>query len=415
MAYVYDDAGERVIKTGPQGETAYVNQFYVVRNREVATKHVFAGGSRLVSQLAAQPDENGVITTPTAGNSGQAPWGWLNSNAGGNNAGGTPFENDQYFYHPDHLGSSSYVTDIDGEIFQHVEYFRFGETFFQESSNTQRTPYLFTGKELDEEVGLYYFGARYYDPRTSVWQNPDPILASYMQGKPNDGVFEPVNLNLFAYVQNNPIIATDPSGESCRRINSNGIYCTRTKAYILFNWLGRHSYDTNYFAGLAMTVQLYGSTDLAPFGLGDGMTSDVKGAMRQISTAIWEHNVGIVVQMHNGEFDETGRTLETNLLMQEQNVLQGELDAIRSQNPTLYNKIIVQMNKNLNSPNILARNMFGSDQVFLQIVDNVRTSLGRDVDFANIQDRLLIGQALVAYIDNGGSINDTTYTQNGSE
>jgi len=89
MAYVYDDAGERVIKTGPQGETAYINQFYVLRNREVATKHVFAGGSRLVSQLAGQPDENGVITTPTAGNSGQVPWGWSNGNGNaGNNGNG---------------------------------------------------------------------------------------------------------------------------------------------------------------------------------------------------------------------------------------------------------------------------------------------------------------------------------------
>ena len=65
MAYVYDDAGERVIKTGPQGETAYVNQFYVVRNREVATKHVFAGGSRLVSQLAGQwlPNTQGRLVS----------------------------------------------------------------------------------------------------------------------------------------------------------------------------------------------------------------------------------------------------------------------------------------------------------------------------------------------------------------
>ncbi|WP_414709498.1 RHS repeat domain-containing protein [Ramlibacter sp.] len=44
-----------------------------------------------------------------------------------------------------------------------MEYFPFGETWVEESSNTQRTPYLFTAKELDEETGLYYFGARYYD------------------------------------------------------------------------------------------------------------------------------------------------------------------------------------------------------------------------------------------------------------
>ncbi len=42
----------------------------------------------------------------------------------------------------------------------------------EEASNTERTPYLFTSKELDRETGLYYVHHRYYDPRTSVWQRP---------------------------------------------------------------------------------------------------------------------------------------------------------------------------------------------------------------------------------------------------
>jgi len=99
-----------------------------------------------------------VVATPTAGNSGQTPWGWTNGNGngGGNSGGGAVFEKDQYFYHPDHLGSSSYVTDIDGEIFQHVEYFPFGETFFQESSNTQRTPYLDLSRNCAAPLTAYY-------------------------------------------------------------------------------------------------------------------------------------------------------------------------------------------------------------------------------------------------------------------
>ena len=235
QTYKYDDAGERVIKRGAQGETAYVNQFFTVRNREVSTMHVFAGGTRMVSKLVRQPrdvDGDGVLD-PIDGCE-NAPWGWTNGNGGGNgngNAGGNGngqgpcgnngngggsgpevFESDQYFYHPDHLGSSSYVTDVDGEIFQHLEYFPFGETWVEESSNTQRTPYLFTGKELDEQTGLYYFGARYYDPRTSVWQSPDPILANYMEGAPNYGVYQPLNLSLYSYSRHNPVIFTDADG-----------------------------------------------------------------------------------------------------------------------------------------------------------------------------------------------------------
>ena len=62
----------------------------------------------------------------------------------------------------------------------------------------------FYGKELDE-TGLYYYGARYYDPRTSQWVSPDPILKSYMRGEDNKGVFLPVNLGLYTYVANNPV------------------------------------------------------------------------------------------------------------------------------------------------------------------------------------------------------------------
>ncbi len=106
------------------------------------------------------------------------------------------------------------MTDIDGEVFQHVEYFPFGETWVEEHSNRQRTPYLFTGKELDEDTQLYYFGARYYDPRTSVWQSPDPILARYLKGSPNSGVENPKNLNLYSSTWNNPVKYTDPDGNA---------------------------------------------------------------------------------------------------------------------------------------------------------------------------------------------------------
>ncbi len=256
----HNDAGERVFKVGAQGETVYVNQFYVIRNGQVASKHIFGGSQRLVSKLASQPVDapsitGGDTTDPAAaedpepepaaaggngnGNGGTNPnAGGANgaangqgSGAGGVNAGGNgngngagggttdattnppQEERDFYFYHPDHLGSSSYVTDIDGEVFQHVEYFPFGETWVEEHSNRQRTPYLFTGKELDEDTQLYYFGARYYDPRTSVWQSPDPILASYLVGGGNSGgVYQPSNLGLFTYSHNRPVLMVDPDG-----------------------------------------------------------------------------------------------------------------------------------------------------------------------------------------------------------
>ncbi len=138
--------------------------------------------------------------------------------SGGGGNGSINFEAKQFYYHGDHLGSSSYITDIDGEVYEHLEYFPFGEAWVHEKSNTQLTPYYFTGKELDEATGLYYFGARYYDPRTSVWQSPDPILGAYLGVDPEmlpgmGGVYTPQNLALYTYTHNRPTVFIDPNGE----------------------------------------------------------------------------------------------------------------------------------------------------------------------------------------------------------
>lgn len=83
------------------------------------------------------------------------------------------YEKMQSYYHPDHLGSSCYITNLDGEVVQHIEYVPFGEVFIEERNNIWNTPYPFNAKEFDEETGLYYYGARYYEPRVSLWMNVD--------------------------------------------------------------------------------------------------------------------------------------------------------------------------------------------------------------------------------------------------
>ena len=89
------------------------------------------------------------------------------------------YEKLQFYYHPDHLGSSSYITNLDGEVVQHIEYVPFGEVFIEERNSIWNTPYLFNAKEFDEETGLYYYGARYYDPRLSLWMSTDPMQEKY--------------------------------------------------------------------------------------------------------------------------------------------------------------------------------------------------------------------------------------------
>ena len=106
----------------------------------------------------------------------------------------------RYFYHSDHLGSISYITNIRGDVTQYIAYIPFGETFAGQHSAWD-SPYKFNAKELDSETGLYYYGARYYDPKVSVWLGVDPLTEIYSGISP------------YAYCQNNPVIFIDPDGK----------------------------------------------------------------------------------------------------------------------------------------------------------------------------------------------------------
>ena len=130
------------------------------------------------------------------------------------------YEKLQFYYHPDHLGSSSYITNLDGEVVQHIEYVPFGEVFIEERNSIWNTPYLFNAKEFDEETGLYYYGARYYDPRLSLWISVDPISnydplnsENYLDGEHNGGIYNYANLNSYIYCYQNPIKLVDPNGK----------------------------------------------------------------------------------------------------------------------------------------------------------------------------------------------------------
>lgn len=178
VRFRYDDQGNRVVKDGAQ-TTLYPNQNYTARN-ETEFKHVFVGTTRIATKTSRPGDA---------------------------------YEKDQFFYHGDHLGSASFGTDGTGRLAEHLNYFPSGETWVDESPG-EKNPYQFTGKELDQETGYYYHGARYYDPRSGVWQSPDPALGSYLGGSPNGGVYTPSNLASYTYANNNPANFTDPTGAS---------------------------------------------------------------------------------------------------------------------------------------------------------------------------------------------------------
>ena len=84
-----------------------------------------------------------------------------------------------FFYHSDHLGSTSYITDDHTNITQYDAYLPYGELLVDEHSSSEDMPYKFNGKHFDEETGLYYYGARYMNPVTSLWYGVDKLTEKY--------------------------------------------------------------------------------------------------------------------------------------------------------------------------------------------------------------------------------------------
>jgi len=103
-----------------------------------------------------------------------------------------------YYYHSDHLGSTSAMTDSEGDVVEKQVNLPFG----QQISGSEK--YGFTGKELDSDLNLQYFGARYYNPATGTFLTTDPALHG----------FSP-----YPYADNNPLKYVDPDGMEPRPRN----------------------------------------------------------------------------------------------------------------------------------------------------------------------------------------------------
>lgn len=183
--YVYDAAGQRVRKvierqTGArQKERIYLGGFEIYREYnsdgstvtlERETLHVMDDQQRIA-----------LVETRTVGDDG------------------SPAQLIRYQF-GNHLGSASLELDEAGEIISYEEYYPYGSTAYQavdKSIKAAAKRYRYTGMERDEETGLAYHGVRYYASWLGRWTACDL-----------DRRFHP-----YSYVQNNPILYTDPTGQ----------------------------------------------------------------------------------------------------------------------------------------------------------------------------------------------------------
>lgn len=185
--YVYDSSGQRVRKVTElaagqvKDERIYLGGFEVYRRNGVnallrETLHIMDDKQRIA-----------LVETRAKGND-PAPQQAIRYQFG------------------NHLGSASLELDDQAQIISYEEYTPYGSTSYQAVRSQTDTPkrYRYTGKERDEESGFYYHGARYYAPWVGRWTSYDPSVIAGEEGARYD--------QGYVYVENRPIIASDPDG-----------------------------------------------------------------------------------------------------------------------------------------------------------------------------------------------------------
>ncbi len=120
------------------------------------------------------------------------------------------------YSHTDHLGSGSLVTDSTGSLIEQLNYQPFGKDSVSVHTPAANgtmfaTKKKFTGKEVDDDTGLYYYGARYYNPAIARFVSVDPVSRDVGSA----ALFtNPQRFNTYSYALNNPVKYTDPDGRA---------------------------------------------------------------------------------------------------------------------------------------------------------------------------------------------------------
>lgn len=129
------------------------------------------------------------------------------------------------YYHEDHLGSSSVITDQTGKVVEELAFYPFGSARNLFKPRQMENPYQFTQKERDRESGLDYFGRRFYAAQIGRWISPDPL------GEQGGG------MNLYAYVNEKPLNHFDPDGAEVKvtytESGNRGVYKIDVKAVVV--------------------------------------------------------------------------------------------------------------------------------------------------------------------------------------
>ncbi|WP_437591716.1 SpvB/TcaC N-terminal domain-containing protein [Sorangium sp. So ce1000] len=219
--YTYDASGERVRKvwvhSGLTEERVYLGGYEVYRKRD-------SGGLSLEREtLHVMDDVRRIAMVETKTVDTSAP----------------PFipVPRMRFQYGNHLDSTMLECDDDGLVISYEEYHPYGTTAYWSASGAaevSRKRYRYTGKEKDEETGLYYHGARYYAPWLGRWTAADP--AGMVDGP-----------DLYAYGRGSPIMMMDPTGRQGEDDLKNLMSSENPEQNASGEWNGQKPEETPWF------------------------------------------------------------------------------------------------------------------------------------------------------------------------
>ncbi|OGZ93112.1 MAG: hypothetical protein A2549_00380 [Candidatus Staskawiczbacteria bacterium RIFOXYD2_FULL_37_10] len=196
--YAYDHTGQRIKTRKFASDGIFVTYYptmYYNKLRDEITKHIFANGLNLATI---------EVTGDTA---------------------------KTYFNFSDSLQSSSVMTDQTGAVVETMDYYPFGEIRLDSKTADFAEQRKYIGQEYDEDTGLNYLNARYYNSAIARFVTQDPMFWNF----DSSWLADPQNQNAYAYARNNPITLSDPSGEKAW-IESKSVFDVRGNA------VGIHTY-----------------------------------------------------------------------------------------------------------------------------------------------------------------------------
>jgi RHS repeat-associated protein len=163
LDFKYDAGGNRTVKVYKENgvqmtKMVYVNGFYDIKNDRV-TKHISDGNYIFASKVNDRDDK--IL-----------------------------------YYSQNHIGSTAMLTDKNGAVVQKLLYKPYGETWIAKGSSSEDIERFYTG-QIKDESGLYYYNARYYDPKVGMFISADPAMSG---------------ANFYEYANNNPLAYNDPTG-----------------------------------------------------------------------------------------------------------------------------------------------------------------------------------------------------------